>query len=196
VGTLNEDIGIFERIIDSTGPKSTDKRRLLVVEPRPIPFAFARDHISLTWPEVAWGYRNGWFDAAGVVEYALSVLGEDHLNAPRETVDLAALAPSEFAQVPAMLEKVATAIEPNDQSASDRRLLFLILYWAYENRSKLQDPLGIVESLYADFGYPPEVRSFVRYMPPDENYEPNAHSFAENEKRLFDRWEGYLKSPI
>lgn len=166
------------------------------MELMPIPFAFARDHVSLAWPEVIWAYRNGWFDAAGVVEYAVSVLGEDHSDIPQEIVDLAALAPSEFAKVPAMLEKAAKIIEPFDQSASGRRLLFLILFWVYENRSELQDPLGIVEGLYADFGYPPEVRSFVRYMPPDENYEPTAHSFAENEKRLFDRWEAYLRSSI
>ena len=50
--------------------------------------------------------------------------------------------------------------------------LYAILTWVYEHRDKLPDPLGIVEELYADFDYPPEISSFVRYMPPSDNYEP------------------------
>ncbi|HFC6348968.1 TPA: DUF2247 family protein, partial [Neisseria lactamica] len=45
---------------------------------------------------------------------------------------------------------------------------------------------------YADFDYPEEIESFVRYMPPKDGYIPSAHSNEENIARLYVHWERYL----
>ena len=54
------------------------------------------------------------------------------------------------------------------------------------------DPLESIEIIYADFDYPAEIESFVRYMPVNDEYDPWAHSDAENEQRLLTHWKDYL----
>src|SRR5207244_2099654 len=78
------------------------------------------------------------------------------------------------------------------ESASKCRWLFLILLWAYESRDEMEDPLGFVEKVYADFDYPEGVDSFVRFMPPAEGWDPLAHTHEENERRMFVNWRKYL----
>jgi hypothetical protein len=46
--------------------------------------------------------------------------------------------------------------------------------------------------VYADFEYPHEIASFVRFMPTTDGYDPRQFSKPENEKRLFDLWQKYL----
>lgn len=55
---------------------------------------------------------------------------------------------------------------------------------------ELADPLDDVETVYAEFDYPPEVGRFVRYMPSDE---PDLGSRERNEARLVEKWERYLE---
>jgi hypothetical protein len=52
--------------------------------------------------------------------------------------------------------------------------------------------LGVVEEVYAEFDYPDEVASFVRYMPAGNGYDPRRHSEAENEARLYDEWNRFV----
>jgi hypothetical protein len=44
--------------------------------------------------------------------------------------------------------------------------IFLLLSFLFEHQENYDDPLEIVEELYADFNYPEEISSLVRYMPP------------------------------
>ena len=149
------------------------------MEPRPIPFNFVQDRLALTWADIVWGFKNGWLDAASVVEYAVAQLASDD-DAAAPVVELAGLTRSEFAEVPFLLEKVVGAAEPESNTDSERKWLYLVLAWVYDRRAELSDPLGVVEQLYADFGYPAELRGFVRYMPPEDYYEPQAYTHAEN----------------
>ena len=107
-------------------------------------------------------------------------------------VELAGLTQAELAEVPSLLEKVVSAAEAEDSTASQGKWLYLVLAWVYEHRAEVVDPLGLVEQLYADFGYPAELRGFVRFMPPEGRYEPQAHTHAENVARLFSKWAEYL----
>lgn len=160
------------------------------MEPTPIPLSFVDMRLRLAWSDIAWGFQNGWLDAVSVVEYAVSQLaeGEDQSVA---VVELAGLTRSEFVEVPFLLEKVVST-GAEDSTISRRKWLYLVLAWVYEHRADLADPLEVVEQLYADFGYPEEIQGFVRYMPPESNYEPKAHTHAENVDRLLSKWKEYL----
>lgn len=163
------------------------------MEPTPIPFAFVRDRLDLTWADVAWGYRKGWLTPASVVEYAVTQLAGD--DDPRSAVvELAGLTRSELDEVPFLLEKILGPAGPETNHDSEHKWRYLILAWVYHRRAELSDPLGVAEELYADFGYPAELRGFVRYMPPEHRYEPQAHTHAENIARLFSKWKEYLDS--
>ena len=43
--------------------------------------------------------------------------------------------------------------------------------------------------VYSDFGYPPRIAGFVRYMPAEQ---PDLGSRELNEQRLYENWKRYL----
>lgn len=156
----------------------------------PIPYSFIRGRIFLSWRDVLWGYERqltGWPDIVSIAEDRL-LLGSDN---PME-IELAFLGKSETQQVGDLL-RVLAKNEPNDAgSASDKKWLFLMLVWLFENRDAVSDPLHEIEGIYADFDYPPEIEGFVSYMPVTDGYDPSQHSIEENKARLFSKWEQYL----
>jgi len=82
------------------------------------------------------------------------------------------------------------AVDPQDAllepATSARKWLYFQLRAAHALRSRLDDPLGAVESIYADFGYPPTAAPFVRYMPAQPGEQPGVG-------QLFARWANYLQ---
>ena len=70
----------------------------------------------------------------------------------------------------------------------------LLLAWIYRNRDQLEDPLGLVEGLYADFGYPDEIRNLIRYNPPSDGSQPWDMKPEERTQHFFNRWRSYLET--
>lgn len=87
------------------------------------------------------------------------------------------------------VREVLRATDPEDADLfppqSARKWTYLELKAAYDLRDRLNDPLGVVEEVYADFDYPAPVAAFVRYMPPP----PGA---PVGEEALYKRWSTYL----
>jgi hypothetical protein len=76
--------------------------------------------------------------------------------------------------------------EPNaNKDRAAETWLCILLAWLFENRRSVDDPLGLVEEIYADFEYPKKVAAFVRYMPSDE---PPLGTKEQNEERLIRKW--------
>lgn len=72
-----------------------------------------------------------------------------------------------------------------------KKWLYLRLAWIYQIRDLLEDPLGAVEGVYADSGYPPEMASFVRYMP---MVGQDLGSREKNEARMYFNWRSYMQA--
>jgi hypothetical protein len=68
-------------------------------------------------------------------------------------------------ELPGVLARLDSPDHIHDPRESARMWLYLQLKAAYERRRGLDDPLGAVEQIYADFEYPPAVERCVRYMP-------------------------------
>jgi hypothetical protein len=64
-----------------------------------LPFFFVRSRFDLTWSDVEWGFRNGWFDTSGVVDYAVTWLVEDRKETPA-IAELAGITEKELAEDP------------------------------------------------------------------------------------------------
>lgn len=77
---------------------------------------------------------------------------------------------------------------------SPKNWLYVLLSDVFHRKEEFEDPLGEVEKIYADFDYPEEIESFVRYMPPKDGYIPSAHTYEENIARLYFHWEHYLNN--
>ncbi len=156
----------------------------------PVPYSFICERALLSWRNALWGYERqliGWSDVVAIAEDRL-LLGSDN---PME-IELACLGKSETQQVGELLRALADDESEDTGSASYKKWLFLVLAWLFENRDAVPDPLIEVESIYADFGYPPEIEGFVYYKPATDGYDPSQHSIKENKARLFSKWEQYL----
>lgn len=156
----------------------------------PIPYSFIQRHAALSWRDVLWGYDRqfiGWPDVVYIADERL-LQGSDNPN----EIELSCLRSAETQKVRGFLRVLADQEPINGEGDSERKWLFLLLARLFEMRADITDPLREVERIYADFDYPSEIESFVRYMPVTEEYDPSQHTTEENNVRLFEKWEQYL----
>lgn len=158
---------------------------------KPIPILFVQQHISLSWAEILWGYDHHFISWMDIVEVAKNRL---QLNSTEWEFELASLSKESVFRVGELIQKIVDCELEKSNKDLGERWLFLILAWVFQNRDSINDPLGVVENIYADFDYPSEIESFVRYMPASSDYDPSQHSSQDNELRLFKNWEKYLNA--
>ncbi|WP_422403358.1 DUF2247 family protein [Pseudomonas sp. GZD-209] len=137
----------------------------------------------LSWGEIKYGLDRGYLTPKGVVEYALKRLSAE---STADQYELACLAGDEVDNIRECVIRLA-AKDVRDDKASAKAWMFLIFLWVFINRGEYQDPLGVVEELYADFDYPESVASIVRYM-------PAADPSLEGEDQLLKNWSNLLDS--
>ena len=137
----------------------------------PIPYLFVRERLKLSWRDALWGYEHQMIGRSAVVDLATDRLCTGS-NDPLE-IELAGLTKVETFQVGDLLRELANASPEEGGATARRKWLFLSLAWLFENKASIPDPLGNVESIYANFDYPPEIESFVRYMPVTDGYQGN-----------------------
>jgi hypothetical protein len=155
-----------------------------------IPVDYVLRMMPPTWADLRFGLERGFISEADVVEAAVKVVSEK-LNPSSVEIELAGLLRKEVSHVPLLLTALVASSETTEDTTR-RRWLYLVLAWLYDRRESLDDPLGMVEEVYADFGYPEEIAGFVRYMPPRDGYRPQDHTREENIDRLFRLWSEYL----
>jgi hypothetical protein len=72
--------------------------------------------------------------------------------------------------------------------------IYLAVAWVYEHPADFDDnPLQVVEVLYADFDYPSEMEPFVPFMPPPAGATPGIAGLEQRLREyLTDSWERYF----
>ncbi|HWM99540.1 MAG TPA: DUF2247 family protein, partial [Streptosporangiaceae bacterium] len=148
-------------------------------------FVLAED-VPMTAEDLGYGFGRGFLNAADVVALATHEVGSRRAD-DDVLMALASLLRDETGRVPEVLELLDDPERVHDPRESARKWLYLQLKAAYDERERLNAPLGVVEEIYADFDYPPAVASFVRYMPLRPGDEPGTGP-------LMDRWRDYLDS--
>ena len=149
-----------------------------------IPFEFARSIIPLNWDDINWGCRNSIIEWQDAVIFAI-----DHLenNTDPSVLELAIIDLRERERIEQIVAELSE-FDTKDTEVTIRNWLIILLAWAYHEREKSPDPLGLVEEIYANFNYPSEIANIVRYMPPVDGYDPSKHTHEENERRLMENW--------
>ena len=151
---------------------------------------------ALTWQGLRWGLAQGYISRADILRYASDRLKEDSSDLEYE---LYQCKPEHTYRVDGILAELArhedspelTNPDPGSTDPRHALWLYLLLKHVYEHRKNFDDPLGEIEILYADFGYPEDVTPFVRYMSPTD-YDPSTYTRQENIDRLYALWEAYL----
>lgn len=154
-----------------------------------IPIQFALRTLNLTWSDLAYGYHMGRFIWKDLIDFASLKKSQNAASAAEW--EMAAQNKSSISRLVELADQAASG-ENIDEDKIRERLLFLILYWIYENKENIEDPLAEVESIFADFDYPAEMYPFIKYMPPSDGVDPSRFSKEENEERLTRKWRAYL----
>lgn len=156
-----------------------------------VPIEFAIKKTSIDWCDLKWGYAEGYVSWRKIVSLAEKKSGDEPLE--EEVLDLARVNNECVWKVAEQLEILTERTDCRPE-VSKQKWLYTVLSWLFENRAELPDPLGAVEDIYADFDYPEEIRSFVRYMPPVGQRDPRLYSLEENNEALLSNWREYLSS--
>lgn len=136
----------------------------------------------LSWGEIKYGLDRGFLTPAGVVEYAVKRLSA---GSSAEQYELACLTGDDANDVWECVARLAVKDVQGDRR-SEEAWIFLVFLWVFINKDAYQDPLGVVEELYANFDYPESVAPIVRYM-------PAVDSALEGEDQLYRNWSNMLE---
>ena len=148
-------------------------------------FIQSRTHMS--WRDVLFGMNNELFSPKEATQLAAQQLGERSAPDPA-LVDLAILSDDESGLQ--YVQQLAAAEPEEDSDKIQQKWLYLVLAWILEHKDNYSDPLGAVEAVYADFGYPKVISQFVRYMP---MLDADLGSKQANEGRLYDKWKSFIE---
>ncbi len=147
-------------------------------------YEFASKVADFTWQEVLTAVERKVVSRQFAIEHAMAKLAVMD-EYPDALVELASLSKSD--DIHPFIDELAEG--EDSVSNVNEKLLFLVLSWLFETKDTYDDPLSVVEEIYADFDYPDSISGFIRYMPSDE---PDLGSFEKNSARLIDKWKSFI----
>ena len=121
-------------------------------------------------------------DECGVSLYASEALT---LNSCEKHVELASLNTQKLFGAHELLNSLAQ----NNSTIKDpsKIWIYILLSWVFENKHNYINTFEIIDEIYADFGYPEEASTLIRYIPATEGS-------ATSEDQLAHNWEDFLSS--
>lgn len=159
-----------------------------------IPLSYALNLIELNWNDVLFAIQNEYFSKEIVIDYAINLVrnGRDD----QEVIDIACLDADEITKEELLQDyifKLANEVSEEDKEQTQEKLLYVLLCLLYEERSIFEDPLTAIEVVYDDFGCPPIMQGFVRYMQIEnentsattERYYANWNKYLDNQRQKF-----------
>ncbi len=155
-----------------------------------IPLAFVQPRKKITWREVEVGVQEQWLSPMDAVALAVVEVerGEEHAD----VIALASVFSKDEVAVPGLISNLVGCNPGNSELEARLTWMRILLAWFYENRSSFADPLGIVEEIYADFGYPDEIRYLVRYNPPAKSVSED----SVGNSAMLRKWAEYLAATL
>ncbi len=150
-------------------------------------YDYVKSLLNLNWRDVLYAIDHGFFSTQAAIDYAVELIGKEQ-EPSQSVIALACLDKGE--SIHPHIDELASQPSEHEDSISQKKFLYAILNWVYEHREQYEDPLEMVEIIYADFDYPEEIAGFVRYMPVSD---PVLGSLELNRERLFNKWKDYLE---
>jgi len=153
-----------------------------------IPSAFIAHHIGASWSALFYGLEKQLVSPRTLVEIAREMKDSADLR----VFELAGLGSDDLWRVRELVTELAQPEAPVQQAELRDAWVYVILKWVFEHKGLFADPLGIVEEIFAQFDYPPQIRQFVRFLP-DDGYDSTRHTNEENTSRLYGLWEDFIR---
>lgn len=156
----------------------------------PIPPEFIYSITSLSWCDIRWGYECKFITQSIPIKKAEETVLTGIYTLTE--LDLSFQYPN-CSDIAHFLKELCPVCELDDESMIKRKWLFIVLSWLWSNRNDFNEPLAEVENIYADFSYPSEIESFVRYMPACDGHNSLVRTKEESINRLMSHWKEYLE---
>ncbi len=156
---------------------------------------FKKYGIKINWSTVYWGIKNKLLDVKSVSAYAVSFMEN---NSDIDIPELLELAwdnddESKAIELLETIEKKEPDIFKLSNSLDAKRWRYCIVKSVRDSELSNSEILDKIELIYADFDYPVELAGAVRYMPPQDGYNPSEHSKEENEQRMISKIDEFLE---
>lgn len=150
----------------------------------------------LNWNVIFWGIKSDIIGADSAIDYANALVKNGVIDNEALVVSLLIL---EDICKDEVLTLIANAITDCDlgEYESLRILRYIILDSIEELSGDNNVVLNAIENVYADFDYPSDMDSFISYMPADDGkYDASEHTQEENERRLIEKFNLFLKKEM
>ncbi|WP_077927561.1 DUF2247 family protein [Wohlfahrtiimonas populi] len=133
---------------------------------------------TISWKELLWGIKNHIInsDVINAIAYDKYCLDDEN--------DQILLLTYQNEDDYSFLHNLCLLSSKEDTDIDYNKLLYLILFWLYSNQEKYNDPMKIIELIYANFDYPESLKSFIGY----ESYDGKCFG----RQYMYDNWFRYI----
>lgn len=151
-----------------------------------VEYDFIKQRTILCWQDIRYALQHEFITIDVAMRYCV-----DRIAIEQDQVsDLVGMyLSSDSEEIVSYVKNFAESELPISLCDIQRKWIYIVLSWLYDNRHEYFDPLEMVESVYSTFDYPKAIASFVRYMPMQG---PDLGSKEKNEMRLMERWHEYI----
>ena len=126
-----------------------------------LPYEYMNKYGPLTWREIEWGIKHELIGWDVVKDMAIERMSSES----DQSNELVILNTNDPMDLIGAVRNLASS-EPEEIEIEMRsKWLKIVLANLFLHKVEVGDPLAEVERIYADFDYPEEIESFVRYMP-------------------------------
>ena len=157
---------------------------------------FKNCNLRMGWGDVYWGIKESQLDIKSVSKFAEEfIINNSQVNID-EIYELA-WETENRELVLNLIDRVLKKLSAQDIQDNEiimRRWRYCIVKTIRECKFNNSDLLDKMEIVYANFNYPVEMSGFIKYMPPDDDYNPSNYSVEENEQRMVDIIDDFIKS--
>lgn len=150
----------------------------------------------LSWNIVFWGIKNDIIEAESAICYANKLVENNFVENDSLFIELFILENVKKNEVLSLISNM-TSLNSSDKDTSLKILRYIILDNIRQSKQDNKSVLNSIENVYADFDYPEDMSLFISYMPiENDEYNPTIHTQEENEQRLINNFEMFLKKEL
>ena len=154
------------------------------------PYGYIKKNIVLSWYDVLFLIENGFAPHKIASLYACDLISSKK-SCPQQVWDLACLSKADLlheCSIHPFIDELAASTEPELKKLTEKKILYILLKWLFENRELYEEPLNAVNVVYDDFGYPESMKNFISYMPTDIC----EYLHGDEKKKLLENWRTFI----
>lgn len=148
----------------------------------------------LNWDSIYWGIQKDIIGVDIAILYANKLVeGNQNFDSP-EIIELLIIDKPEKNIILSLIRKIISndKMMESTMQRSLRILRFVFLLDVQRKIKNNEELLEKIENIYADFDYPPDMESFISYMPVQDSYDVSKHTEEENKQRLINKFNDFM----